>query len=173
MLDPFIHEGLVIKSKEVTLKRRTMYRQVGGVNCLLHQAVGLQLCFSKRPHFSNQLPFLLREPSPVDTSWAHTQYTRACHMVSGAPRKDEIFITQCQWKRGDVTDSTFGVLFLLWLSDTAAQWGREGRGLQMDLLQRLSLNTYPVTCEIRVLLIVYYAPARFLFTNQRIRVVLS
>lgn len=43
----------------------------------------------------------------------------------------------------------------------------------MDLLQRLSLNTNPVTCEIRVLLIVYYAPTMFLFTNQRIRVVLS
>lgn len=85
MLDSFIHEGLVIKSKEVRLKKRTMYRQVGGVNCLLHQAAILQLCFLKRLYFSNQLPFLLREPSPADTSWARTQYTRACHMFSGAP----------------------------------------------------------------------------------------
>lgn len=85
MLNPFTHDGLVIKSKKATLKKGTKNRGAERVNCVSHQAAGHRLCASNRRHFSNQLPFLLWEPSPADTSWAPTQHTRACHMFSGAP----------------------------------------------------------------------------------------
>lgn len=85
MLNPFTHESLVIRNKQATLKKGTMSRRLKGLTvCLIKQQV-IDWVLQTRPHFSNQPPFLLGQPSPADTSWTPAQHTRACHMFSGAP----------------------------------------------------------------------------------------
>lgn len=89
-------------------------------------------CFSNRPHFSNQLHFLLRKSSPEDTK-LHTAYQSVPHVqwsTKSPPVPHEIFIAACRRKSCVVRDSSFGVLFLHGHSDTAARRGKGGLGAE-------------------------------------------
>ncbi len=122
MLNPFTHDGLVIKTMKATLKEQRTEGLKGLTVCLIKR----QAKRFKQAPFLKPTPFFsaLRAISRGHKLGSHTAYQSVPHVqwsTKPPPAPHEIFIAQCRRKSCDVRDSSFGVLFLCGHSDTAAR----------------------------------------------------
>ncbi len=124
MLNPFIQEELVIRSKQVTLKKGIKDRRVERVNSLPHQAAEHLLRASSQSPFFQTYSLFSSKSHFLQAGLRHNIHQSVPHVqwsTQPPPVPHEICISRSLRKSCDVRDSSFSVLLLRRHSDTAAR----------------------------------------------------